>query len=327
MEKIEKKLQQNNNNLKIKNIDVRDSIRVVISNKLIESNELSNLSCYELKILMLAIAQVRKNDHYFYQYKATARQLLELFEKPDNRKRSQYTSIKRACIKLKDFKICIDNRELQVFKKCEYNNSLLYFQLHEDLRPFLLHINGHYNYYTQPLLRDLMKLENKYSILFWIFIQKESCNRSKNIINSKFENLDIDILLRQFNISRTNNFKSRILPKIKNDIMKNLNLEVKIYFITKWKKIVSLNIKIQNKKIVKDIENFNNASIDGKLRATVGAQRNLNLPCIPLDKIDELTEEEKIYYLNTYDYVEYRFMLDHEEERKKIYYLNNSILI
>ena len=59
-------------------LDTRDSVRVVTANNFLKASNLENISLKARKLLYLAIAQCRQDDKEFYTYKVTATEFADL---------------------------------------------------------------------------------------------------------------------------------------------------------------------------------------------------------------------------------------------------------
>ena len=216
-----------------KDIDTKESIRIVTDNRFIVANGLDKLKLKERKLLYLAISQVRKTDEYFYEYRINPKEFAKLMNiKPSHvyQEADEMTdSLMRAFIScdLSEGK-SKKARKYSLFNYIEYgNNSEIVFKLNADMAEFLLKLKKNF---TQPLLNDFLKMNSPYSMAIWHLMQREMHSHKPGAdveSNITFE-LSLDELRKVTGttdkLKTIGNFKNRILDKAIREIKDNCSV-------------------------------------------------------------------------------------------------------
>lgn len=155
-------------------LDTRESVKVVTSNSFITAKGIEKLSLQAKKLLYVAASQCRKNDEDFYEYKIKVSEFAELMgiDKSNVYREAYNITGELASCKLsylpegaKRFK------HIPVTAICEYDeDSYLRIELNKRMTDFLLQLKGNF---SQPLLNDFMKMRSPYSMAIWHLMQRE----------------------------------------------------------------------------------------------------------------------------------------------------------
>lgn len=219
-----------------KSIDKRESLRVVTSNELITATGLQELSLNARKLLYLAIAQCKKSDKEFYEYKTNPGELADIWG-------IERSNVYREADKITDELMRIFIRkpagDIQGFDKrhlfeiCSYRDSEILFKLHKEMTDYLLGLNGDF---SKPLVWDFMRMRSAYTMEIWHLMQKEM-KSFKPMISAPIEfDLSLEELREatgtQNKLKQVGQFKTRVLDKALEEIRENC-----------WTDITYTNIK------------------------------------------------------------------------------------
>lgn len=204
-------------------IDTRDSIRVVTSNNFLKAAGLEKTSIKARKLLYVAMAQCRMDDEGFFTYRISVKEFAGLmgidasnvYDEADKlTDELMHGFIKYIPEGRKRFK------KFQLFKKCEYTGSEIVFEMSEDMTPTMLNLKKDF---TQPLLQDFMHMRSNYSIEVWHLLQREMHSRKPGTKRMEFY-VSLEELRRitgtdkQKTYDKLSNFKNRILDKALREI-------------------------------------------------------------------------------------------------------------
>lgn len=219
----------------MKEIDARDSVKVVTDNRFIVANGLDKLKLKERKLLYLAISQVRRTDKEFFEYSISPKDFAKLMDiKPSN----VYQEAEKICKSLRPIGITCDistgkkkrTREYSLFSYIEYGeDSSITFKLNHDMTDFLLDLKKNF---TQPLLQDFLKMNSTYSMAIWHLFQREM--HSKKPSHDAESNMVFDLSLEELRevtgatdkLKQISQFKERILDKAIREIKDNCSVIV-----------------------------------------------------------------------------------------------------
>lgn len=265
-----------------KNIDTRDSIRVVTSNNIFKMTGLEEIGIQARKLLYLAIAQCRKDDSEFYEFSITARKFAELM---DIKPQAVYNTADDITDQLMKgfFKYKEGGKKrfvkFQLFKKCDYTNGVLTFQMSEEMAGIVLNLKKDF---SKPLLNDFMKFKSKYSISVWHLMQREMKSQKPKEENDiyyftltlaelRFVTGTVDSFIR---LSR---FKEKVLDKAIEEIAENCGVEIKYTYIKDGRTVVAFNFIATKTKDAKDdivrIDENRPGLEEAKKRASEGLKR------------------------------------------------------
>lgn len=169
-----------------RDIDTRESIRVVTSNNFLKAAGLENTTLKARKLLYIALAQCRLDDAGFYEYRITVPEFAELmgiasshvYDEADKiTDELMHGFIKYIPEGKKRF------RKFQLFKTCEYTGSEIIFEMSEEMTPTMLNLKKDF---TQPLLQDFLHMRSNYSIEIWHLMQKTMHSKKPGTKSIKF---------------------------------------------------------------------------------------------------------------------------------------------
>lgn len=156
-----------------KEIDKRESLRVITSNSLVEAGDLSKLSLNARKLFYIAIAQCKKDDTEFYEYETTPAELAEMWRVDRS---NVYREAESICMELMKIVLTVRTGEKSFemyhpFCTCKYrDDAKLVFKIDSQMSDLLLGLKRDF---SKPLLWDFMKMRSPYSIAIWHLMQKE----------------------------------------------------------------------------------------------------------------------------------------------------------
>ena len=211
-------------------LDTRDSVRVVTANNFLKASNLENISLKARKLLYLAIAQCRQDDKEFYTYKVTATECADLMG-------IQVSHVYQEADTLTDelmagFMKCVPPgakrfRKFKLFDTCEYEKGVLTIQLDKDMTPILLNLKRDF---TQPLLSDFMKMRSGYSMTIWHLMQREMQSHKTGVTDIVTFSLTLEELRSATGTTdkfeRLSQFKAKVLDKAIAEIQSNCGVIV-----------------------------------------------------------------------------------------------------
>lgn len=227
-------------------IDTRDSIRVVTTNDFITACGLEGISLKARKLLYIAIAQCKKTDEEFYEYEIYARDFANLmnissshvYEEADRiTDELMHGFIKIAQSDSKRFK------KYSLFSKCEYDeDAVLRFKINKDMTDFLLEVKGSF---SKPLLNDFLQMNSPYSMAIWHLMQREM-NSNKPFGGHVIEfDLYLDELRQvtgtQDKLKQLVHFKERILDKAIREIKDNCGILIGYTNLKKGRTVIGFH--------------------------------------------------------------------------------------
>lgn len=232
-------------------LDKRDSVKVVTKNEFVTADGISQLSLNARKLLYLAIAQCRRTDTEFYEYSATPEELAEMWG--ITRQRIYQTAdeitdeLMRVFIRSskapgKHFK------KRHVFSRCEYDDdSRIVFSLDSEMASMLLKITGDF---TQPPLSQFMKMRSKYSISIWHLMQREM----KSMLPRTDAPIEFELTmeeLRQATATKdkfrlTGHFKERVLDQAIKEIRENLLANISYIDVKQGRRITGFRFTAES---------------------------------------------------------------------------------
>lgn len=172
------------------------------NNLIVQSNSLLDLkynskysySKNELKIICVLISQIEKDDEDFKKKYIHIQDLN--FSEEENR---NYQYIKELCDDLMKKpltfpKLDKNGKELKKsfnkynwFSNLGYENGVIDYSFHPDLKPFLLNLKSNFTSYT---LNNVLRLNSQYSIILYELLkQTEKLSKTKKFEITEFRNL------------------------------------------------------------------------------------------------------------------------------------------
>ena len=171
---------------------------VIQSNQLIRLKQ-TNMSMMETKILRVCIAQILKKDAEFLTYTCKAPELASLMNIPASEvyeafKKMAKTLLQRVIyVPIGKNKRGQENYEMFQWVSCaKYEDGLFSIRLHDNLKPYLLELNGMFTDYT---LSEIMQLPSTYAIRLYELLRSVSAltvrKSYKNVSNIPIENNEV----------------------------------------------------------------------------------------------------------------------------------------
>lgn len=214
-----------------KNIDKRDSLKVITSNEFILARELSSMSLKARKLLYITIAQCRKGDTGFFEYSISIPEFAEMMGIAATNVYQEAFSITKE---LAGASITILPKGGKRFEhypltaRCRYDeDSCLIIQLNPAMTDLLLNLRGSF---TQPLLHDFIKMRSPYSMALWHLMQKEMHSRKpgpEDCIEFEISLKELrEVTGTQEKLRQIGEFKSRVLDKALREIRDNCGVTI-----------------------------------------------------------------------------------------------------
>lgn len=243
----------------IRKVDTRDCIRVVTSNDFLKIEGLCNLKLNSLKLLYLAIAQVKMNDDKFYTCKISTPELAKLWGVSRQRVHKCYdeiiTELHNFSTTLRKFNASGDSREYlvhiisMIIKDLDKKKNLTSLEIEIDHNANDLFLKLENNF-SQPLLCDFNKMKSVDSILIWHLIQIKT--KSKKPVGKKIEVELSDIELRKITgnleqYPRNYDFKKFVVNKALKEIEKCCFVKSDCKSIKNGKYTIGYKIILTNK--------------------------------------------------------------------------------
>ena len=227
-------------------IDTRDSIRVVTTNDFITACGLEGISLKARKLLYIAISQCKRIDTEFYEYEIFAKDFANMmnissshvYEESDRiTDELMHGFIKIAQADNKRFK------KYNLFSKCEYDEgAVLRFKINKDMTDFLLEVKGSF---SKPLLNDFLQMKSPYSMAIWHLMQREmQSNKPYGGHVIEFD-LMLDELRQvtgtQDKLKQLVHFKERILDKALREIKDNCGIIISYTNLKKGRTVIGFH--------------------------------------------------------------------------------------
>lgn len=157
---------------------------VVTANDLIKGKQKMDLR--ESKLLAIAISQVVKEDKDFKTYTTTVPELAAFMGVDENSLYRDLEGICRSlCHQIVEVQVGGENtkrrKKWKIFhwiSSAEYDDGKLTLRLSDDIKPFLLELDG---YYSQTLLGTLMTFQSYYATRLYQYLVAETNARWGNI--------------------------------------------------------------------------------------------------------------------------------------------------
>lgn len=223
-------------------VDKRESIRVVTANEFILAEGLAELSLNARKMLYLALAQCKKDDPEFYEYEISPTELAEIWGISRQRVYQQADEITDELMRLV-IKVCEKTgkrfKKRHVFFTCDYDDdSKLSFMLHKDMTDMLLGVDKNF---SKPLLWDFMRMRSPYSMAIWHLMQREMQSFKPMMARPVEFDLTLDELRQvtrtQDKFERLSQFKERVLDKAIREIRENCLVNINYTYIKKGRTV------------------------------------------------------------------------------------------
>lgn len=154
-------------------LDTRDSIRIVTANEFITACGLENVSLKARKLLYIAISQCKKTDEEFFTYRISLKEFAKLMNIDVSNLYKEAEAIadelSKGFIKVKP-KSSTKFINYPLFSFCSMDNTSIVFEINKRMTDFLLGVKGSF---TKPLLEDFLKMNSPFSMAIWHLMQRE----------------------------------------------------------------------------------------------------------------------------------------------------------
>lgn len=163
------------------NYELAECMCVDLSNYVVQANLLilskQNMSLKAMKLIRLAIMQIKPADKELRTYKISVKELADILDVNAN---NLYSCLPEVTKEMMKSLLEIEDQTTTRFKYynwtaiCEYvPDDGLYIQLSDKLKPLLLNLRNHY---TQYPLEAVVKMKSEYSIRFFeLILAKINC--------------------------------------------------------------------------------------------------------------------------------------------------------
>ena len=220
-----------NNELKKRDIDTRESVRTVTSNQFITACGLENISLKARKLLYVAIGQCRVTDTEFYEYSLSVRDFAALMDvDPSNVYRegeSIADELSKGFIKIKPESSTVKFKNYPLFAECYMDNANIVFALNKRMTDYFLMIKGSF---TQPLLADFLKMKGPYSMAIWHLMQREMNSQKPGLTQIIVFQLSLqeirEVTGTQKKFERLSDIKRYVLDKAIREIEENCGVVI-----------------------------------------------------------------------------------------------------
>ena len=234
---------------KTRELNTKESVKVVTSNSFITACGLEDLSLKGRKLLYLAISQCRKTDTEFFEYSISVKSFADMMDIQANNVYSimEYTTdeLMRTFIKYKDKN---NTRKYSLFSLCEYNDTTVRFKLNPDMTEFLLELKGNF---SQPLLAEFVRMRSPYSISIWHLMQREMKSQkpyADHIIEFDLSLEELrEITGTEKKLKKLSDFKIRVLDKALKEIDENCNVVIKYENVKQGRKVIGFHFIAKSK--------------------------------------------------------------------------------
>lgn len=251
-----------------------------------------SLSEVEIKIVSNLISMIRTDDTEFQQYHIDINQLQKLTN-TNIKDNSYYIDIAKSLMS-KPF--AIENKVFNwvTYAEHEENSSILKFEIHRNLKPYLLELQKNF---TQYNITNIMMLKSGYVIRLYEFIIAEYTqymNYNKNAKSYTFD-LEIDEIKELFEIPDSQKYadiKRHIIDKAQKQFKErtNIKFDYEEYKIGRAVKRLKITVKENNKGSNDPLSDLK--SFIAWVRKT---QRNVDLYHIPNKQCLSVNPEGKLY--------------------------------
>lgn len=234
---------------KTRELNTKESVKVVTSNSFITACGLEDLSLKGRKLLYLAISQCKKTDTEFYEYNISVKSFAEMMDIDASNiyiEMDKTTDeLMRTFIKYRDDKSV---HKYSLFSLCQYNDATIRFKLNPDMTEFLLELKGNF---SQPLLAEFVKMRSPYSMAIWHLMQREMKSQkpyADHIIEFDLSLEELrEITGTEHKLEKLSNFKNRVLDKALKEIDENCNVVITYEHIKQGRKVIGFHFIAKSK--------------------------------------------------------------------------------
>ena len=234
---------------KARELNTKESVKVVTSNSFIKACGLEDLSLKGRKLLYLAISQCKRTDTEFYEYNISVKSFAEMMDIDASNiyiEMDKTTDeLMRTFIKYRDDKSV---HKYSLFSLCQYNDATIRFKLNPDMTEFLLELKGNF---SQPLLAEFVKMRSPYSMAIWHLMQREMKSQKPYADHIIEFDLSLDELREvtgtEKKLEKLSNFKNRVLDKALKEIDENCNVAITYDNLKQGRKVIGFHFVAKSK--------------------------------------------------------------------------------
>lgn len=234
---------------KTRELNTKESVKVVTSNSFITACGLEDLSLKGRKLLYLAISQCKKTDTEFFEYSISVKSFAEMMDIDASNiyiEMDKTTDeLMRTFIKYRDDKSV---HKYSLFSLCQYNDATIRFKLNPDMTEFLLELKGNF---SQPLLAEFVRMRSPYSMAIWHLMQREMKSQKPYADHIIEFDLSLDELREvtgtDKKLEKISNFKNRVLDKALREIDENCNVVIKYENVKQGRKVIGFHFIAKSK--------------------------------------------------------------------------------
>lgn len=234
---------------KTRELNTKESVKVVTSNSFITACGLEDLSLKGRKLLYLAISQCKKTDTEFFEYSISVKSFADMMDIDASNIYVEMDAttdeLMRTFIKYRDGKSV---RKYSLFSLCQYNDATIRFKLNPDMTEFLLELKGNF---SQPLLAEFVRMRSPYSMAIWHLMQREMKSQKPYADHIIEFDLSLDELREvtgtEKKLEKLSNFKNRVLDKALKEIDENCNVAITYDNLKQGRKVIGFHFVAKSK--------------------------------------------------------------------------------
>ena len=234
---------------KTRELNTKESVKVVTSNSFITACGLEDLSLKGRKLLYLAISQCKKTDTEFFEYSISVKSFADMMDIDASNIYVEMDAttdeLMRTFIKYRDGKSV---RKYSLFSLCQYNDATIRFKLNPDMTEFLLELKGNF---SQPLLAEFVRMRSPYSMAIWHLMQREMKSQKPYADHIIEFDLSLDELREvtgtDKKLEKISNFKNRVLDKALREIDENCNVVIEYDNVKMGRKVIGFHFIAKSK--------------------------------------------------------------------------------
>ncbi|MDD3597103.1 replication initiation protein [Sulfuricurvum sp.] len=212
---------------------------VVMHNHLIRGSY--KYSLVEFRFILSVASMIKADDTEFVTYQLGAKDFAEMI---DSKHKDEYKRIKDLGIALMSKPIILENQkesEFSIsswFKKFSYKKGTIYCSFHDDLKPYLLQLRGHF---TKVSLENFLKMKSRYAmLLYWVAKSWET----RGYFEMSVEDFKDLLGVKTKAYDRYNNLKNKVIDVAVNEINRLTTMKIEFEEIKDGRKVEKLRFKI-----------------------------------------------------------------------------------
>src|SRR5699024_5623994 len=245
-----------------KDVKFKDSFIVTLHNDLVQADFTDNYTMIEQKVLYTVLSNIEPHDIEPIIYRMRIKDFCDYFniEKRNYRYFKEVAiALKRKVIGLKNKDTKERNRFISWFGVCEYvdKEGYIEFELSNHIKPYLINLR---NNFTKLRLDILLGFKYTYSLRLYQLLNKWSFKGEYTVNTDEFRHL-IGIPIKKkvngkpiFKLEKYNHLKTKAIEPSLKEINNLTDYKVKLVENKKRRKITSITIVINRKKVVRDIK-------------------------------------------------------------------------